>query len=67
MILHEGAQLWFDMMAIPADAQNVESAYAFINYLLEPEATAKISNFVTYPNALHLLADQGQGGGTALG
>jgi putrescine transport system substrate-binding protein len=52
VIPKEGAQLWFDMMAIPADAKNVENAYAFINYLLEPEVMAKISNFVTYPNAV---------------
>ena len=52
VIPQEGAQLWFDMMAIPTDAQNVENAYAFINYLLEPEVMAKISNFVTYPNAV---------------
>ena len=52
VIPQEGAQLWFDMMAIPADAPNVENAYAFINYLLEPEVMAKISNFVTYPNAV---------------
>lgn len=48
----EGAQLWFDMMAMPADAQNVENAYAFMDYLLEPEVMAKISDFVTYPNAV---------------
>ena len=52
VIPQEGAQLWFDMMAIPADAQNVDNAYAFLNYLLEPEVMAKISNFVTYPNAV---------------
>ena len=63
VIPHEGAQLWFDMMAIPADAQNVESAYAFINYLLEPEVMAKISNFVTYPNAVPGLAAPDQRGG----
>ena len=40
------------MMAIPADAKNVENAYAFLDYLLEPEVMAKISNFVTYPNAV---------------
>ncbi len=52
VIPKEGAQLWFDMMAMPADAQNVDNAYALINYLLEPEVMAKISNFVTYPNAV---------------
>jgi putrescine transport system substrate-binding protein len=48
----EGALLWFDMMAMPTDAPSLDSAYAFLNYLLEPEVMAKISNFVTYPNAV---------------
>ncbi len=48
----EGALLWFDMLAMPADAPNPDSAYAFLDYLLEPEVMAKISNFVTYPNAV---------------
>jgi putrescine transport system substrate-binding protein len=48
----EGAQIWFDMMAMPSDAPSTDNAYAFLNYLLEPEVMAKISNFVTYPNAV---------------
>ena len=29
----EGANLWFDMLAIPADAKNAKNAHTFINYL----------------------------------
>jgi putrescine transport system substrate-binding protein len=47
----EGSILWFDMMAIPADAPNPDSAYAFINYILEPQVSADISNFKRYANA----------------
>ncbi|NRH28093.1 polyamine ABC transporter substrate-binding protein [Pseudomonas sp. MS19] len=46
----EGANLWFDMMAIPADAKNVKEAHAFINYLLQPEVIAQVSNYVGYAN-----------------
>ena len=46
----EGAQMWFDQMAIPADAKNVEEAHAFLNYILKPEAIAKASNYVNYAN-----------------
>ncbi|WP_439887102.1 polyamine ABC transporter substrate-binding protein [Pseudomonas sp. MBLB4123] len=46
----EGANLWFDMLAIPADAGNVEEAHAFINYLLEPAVIAGISDYVGYAN-----------------
>jgi len=47
----EGTEMWFDMMAIPKDAKNVEGAHLFINYILRPDVIAKISNFVTYANA----------------
>lgn len=48
----EGAQLWFDMLAIPADAPNPEAAHAFINFLLQPDVMAGITNHVRYPNAV---------------
>ncbi|MET1047766.1 MAG: polyamine ABC transporter substrate-binding protein [Hyphomicrobium sp.] len=46
----EGTQMWFDMMAIPADAKDVEEAHIFLNYLNRPEVMAKASNFVQYAN-----------------
>lgn len=46
----EGAEMWFDQMAVPADAQHVEEAYAFINYMMKPEVAAKASNYVFYSN-----------------
>ena len=46
----EGAQLWFDNLAIPKDAKNVASAHAFINYLQRPEVAAKNSNLISYAN-----------------
>jgi len=46
----EGANLWFDMVAIPKDASNVANAHALINYLLLPEVIAPISDYVGYAN-----------------
>ena len=46
----EGGNLWFDMLAIPADSGNVEQAHAFINYLLRPEVIAAVSDYVGYAN-----------------
>lgn len=46
----EGAQMWFDQMAIPADAKNVEEAHAFLDYIMTPEVIAKASNFTNYAN-----------------
>ena len=46
----EGAQLWFDNLAIPRDARNVAEAEDFINYLQRPEVAAKNTNFISYAN-----------------
>lgn len=48
----EGAQLWFDVLAIPRDAPNPENAHAFINFVLRPDNMAAITNAVRYPNAV---------------
>ena len=45
-----GAQLWFDNLAIPKDANNVAEAHALIDYLLRPQVAARNSNFVAYAN-----------------
>jgi putrescine transport system substrate-binding protein len=46
----EGAQMWFDQMAIPADAPHVAEAHEFLNYLMKPEVIAKSSDVVYYAN-----------------
>ena len=46
----EGAPIWFDMLAVPKGAKNPEDAYTFINYLLQPQVIAPVSDFVGYPN-----------------
>jgi len=46
----EGAQLWFDNLAIPKDAKNVAEAHALIDYLLRPDVAAKNSNVISYAN-----------------
>lgn len=46
----EGTMMWFDMMAIPKDAKNVEEAHIFLDYLQRPEVIAKASNFISYAN-----------------
>jgi len=48
----EGAQLGFDMLAIPADAEHKDAALAFINFLLQPDVMAAITNKVRYANAI---------------
>ncbi len=49
-IPQEGAYMWFDQMAIPADAKNVEEAHIFLDYIMRPEVAAKASDYVVYAN-----------------
>ena len=51
IIPKEGAVRWFDLMAIPKDAPHPDNAHAFINFLLQPEVIAKITDYVAYANA----------------
>ena len=44
----EGSLMWFDQMAIPADAPNPEGAHAFLIFIMEAQNLAAASNFVYY-------------------
>ena len=48
----EGALMWFDQMAIPVDAPNPEGAHVFLNFIMEPENAALISEFARYANGV---------------
>ncbi len=50
VIPKEGAEMWFDQMAIPADAKNVAEAHEFLNFIMKPEIAAKATNYVYFPN-----------------
>lgn len=62
VIPEEGSAIWQDNMAIPVDAPNQYTAEIFMNYLLEPEIGAQLSNFTYFftPNkaAQPLLDEQ---------
>jgi putrescine transport system substrate-binding protein len=47
----EGALQWFDMLAIPADAKHPENAHKFINFVMDAQITADITNYVWYASA----------------
>jgi spermidine/putrescine transport system substrate-binding protein len=48
----QGYPLWMDSAALLTDAQNVEEAYTFLNYIMEPEHAAMISAFARYANGI---------------
>lgn len=45
-----GGLLFFDTMAIPADAKHPDNAHKWINYILRPEVHAALTNAVFYAN-----------------
>ena len=46
----EGALMWFDNMAIPADAPNPDGAHKFLNFMMDAKNMAAASNYVYYAN-----------------
>lgn len=57
----EGSNLWFDNLVIPKTAKHVDEAYAFINFMLDPENAAQNAEYIGYstPNdaAKEFLSD----------
>jgi len=48
----EGYPLWMDSVGLLADAQNVDEAYLFLDFIMQPENAAMISNFARYANGI---------------
>lgn len=48
IIPKEGSLVWFDLMAIPADAPHKAAAHKFIDFILQPENAAGVSNYAFY-------------------
>ncbi|MFC3283545.1 ABC transporter substrate-binding protein [Litchfieldella rifensis] len=53
MIPDEGAEMWVDAMLIPSEAPNPDMAHKFIDFILDAEVGAQLSNYNYYasPNA----------------
>jgi spermidine/putrescine transport system substrate-binding protein len=55
----EGTQQWMDNMAIPVGAPNPELAHVFIDYILDPQVGADISNYTAYGSPNQAAIDAG--------
>ncbi|MBT9253606.1 MAG: spermidine/putrescine ABC transporter substrate-binding protein [Brockia lithotrophica] len=62
VIPKEGSNIWFDNFVIPKTARNVEGAYKFIDFFLDPEIAAQNAEYVGFatPNrgAFALLPEE---------
>ncbi|WP_053075027.1 ABC transporter substrate-binding protein [Ornithinibacillus californiensis] len=61
----EGGIVWLDAMVIPKTSKNKYTAEVFINYLLEPEVSKQLSEFIPYGNpnekAVEILPEEIKG------
>jgi spermidine/putrescine transport system substrate-binding protein len=58
-IPEEGGVVWVDNLAIPTGAPNVALAHAFIDYILDPQVGADISNYTAYASPNQAAIDAG--------
>ena len=65
LLPREGSIVWVDAMTVSAASRNLEAAYQFINFILEPANGADLSNFNRYatPNkaSLPMISDEDRG------
>jgi spermidine/putrescine transport system substrate-binding protein len=55
----EAAVLWVDNLAVPVGAANPDLAMVFIDYILDPNVAADISNYTAYASPNQAALDQG--------
>ncbi|WP_013322502.1 ABC transporter substrate-binding protein [Gloeothece verrucosa] len=58
-IPQEGSIIWIDNIAIAKNAPHKDTAEKFINFLFEPEISAKISNFIKYGSPNKVAIEKG--------
>ncbi len=62
LVATDGGELWIDSYTVAADAPHRDAAYAFLNYILQPEQAARETAFCLFPHAndkaTELVADE---------
>ena len=58
VIPQPASKLWVDMYAIPTKARNVDQAYSFINFILQPARQVRDVSYIGYPTSLPGIASK---------
>ena len=53
----EGTNIWFDSFVIPKNAENVEEAHAFIDFMCRPEIALMNFEYITYPSPVTCIRE----------
>ncbi|MGX7108709.1 ABC transporter substrate-binding protein [Facklamia miroungae] len=48
MVPKEGSNIWFDTLAIPKGAKNVQGAHALMDFLMRPDIAARNAEYIGY-------------------
>ena len=48
LVPEEGSNIWFDTLAIPKGARNIEGAHALMDFLMRPEIAARNAEYIGY-------------------
>ncbi len=51
VVATDGGELWIDSFTVAADAPHRDAAYAFLNYILQPDQAAAETEFCLFPHA----------------
>ncbi|MEG1080785.1 MAG: polyamine ABC transporter substrate-binding protein [Pseudomonas sp.] len=47
----EGSLIWFDNLYLPKDAPHSANAHRFVEFLLQPQTMAEVTNYIRYANS----------------
>jgi spermidine/putrescine transport system substrate-binding protein len=51
LVATDGGELWIDSYTVAADAPHRDAAYAFLNYIIQPDQAAAETEFCLFPHA----------------
>lgn len=59
VVPEEGSVKWMDNLAVPLDAPNPNLSMAFLDYILDPQVSADLANYIAYTSPNQKAIDDG--------